>query len=255
MPTLTTIKKLYAKSNNQCAFPGCSSPLVTRDNTIMGDICHIKAKNSKGKRYDKNQTKEERHGFDNLILLCKNHHQEIDTNARKYTVDVIREFKRQSESKFAEITPEMTSAAELLLNNYNSIMVGNHSNVISNSPGATISNVSIKTEKGKAPKINQPIGTIGYDLGKKGYVKYLIDKYNEFSKKEKPDFNYAIFYENITHDFGIKWDLIDVNRFDYLVTYLKRRIDRTKEAKIRKHLKGRAYHTYEEHIFIMKGKK
>jgi hypothetical protein len=42
-----------------------------------------------GPRYDANQTSEQRHGFENLILLCAVHHIEIDadSNLDTYTVD------------------------------------------------------------------------------------------------------------------------------------------------------------------------
>jgi len=48
--------------------------------TLVGKVCHIKAKSSGpgSKRYDKNQTDEERHGLGNLIALCPKHHDVID---------------------------------------------------------------------------------------------------------------------------------------------------------------------------------
>ena len=68
-PTTATIKRLFAVSGNRCAFPGCTLPLVDPDSgTVLGEICHIKARSPEGSRYDLTQTEVERHAFDNLLL-------------------------------------------------------------------------------------------------------------------------------------------------------------------------------------------
>jgi hypothetical protein len=40
VPSVATVKRLFARSGNMCAFPGCSSAL-TQDDVIVGEICHI----------------------------------------------------------------------------------------------------------------------------------------------------------------------------------------------------------------------
>ncbi len=40
-----------------------------------------------GPRYDPNQTDDERHSFENLILLCSFHHDVVDNQAEMYSVD------------------------------------------------------------------------------------------------------------------------------------------------------------------------
>jgi len=58
-PTLATIKALFAKSGNQCAFPGCNHVLVTDKNLFVGELCHIEAAAPGGPRYnDKMSDKE-----------------------------------------------------------------------------------------------------------------------------------------------------------------------------------------------------
>jgi len=54
-PTETTIKRLFAVSGNRCAFPGCTAVLVT-GGVVTGEICHIKAQNPQGPRYDPAQS-------------------------------------------------------------------------------------------------------------------------------------------------------------------------------------------------------
>ncbi|MCV7289409.1 hypothetical protein H7J87_29185 [Mycolicibacterium wolinskyi] len=104
-PRESTVRQLYALSMNQCAFPDCSTQLVTAETgTIIGEVCHIHAQNVGGPRYLASQTDEERHGFDNLILMCRNHHKVIDTTANLaiYTVKWLLDTKRAHEDKARE---------------------------------------------------------------------------------------------------------------------------------------------------------
>jgi hypothetical protein len=87
---------------NRCAYPGCPTQLVTTETgTIIGEVCHIRAQNVGGPRYLESQDDEERHGFDNLILMCRNHHKEIDAPANRhlYTVEWLLETKRAHEAQ------------------------------------------------------------------------------------------------------------------------------------------------------------
>ena len=69
-PLLTTIKALFARSRNRCAFPDCSVPLTEESDTVTAEICHIRALSPRGPRYDRNQTPEERNSAANLVLMC-----------------------------------------------------------------------------------------------------------------------------------------------------------------------------------------
>jgi hypothetical protein len=101
-PTTATIKKLFAVSGNQCAFPDCTLPLVDSDSgTVLGEICHIKARSPDGPRYDHAQTDKERHEFENLLLLCPAHHKIVDENPDEYTVEELRKIKREHETHHA----------------------------------------------------------------------------------------------------------------------------------------------------------
>ncbi len=101
-PSITTIKKLYALSSNRCAFPGCRNHLIDPSGALIGRVCHICADKPRGKRYDPNQTEEERQGFANLILLCANHHIVVDDDDVAYTVAVLHEMKRRHEQRATE---------------------------------------------------------------------------------------------------------------------------------------------------------
>src|SRR5919202_614781 len=106
-PTPNTVKKLFALSGNRCAFPGCSFSLLDKDGNLVGQICHIEAAEEGGERYNPGQTDEQRRSFENLILLCANHH--IVTNdIEKYTVDKLKNMKNNHESQFVEKPHEIS---------------------------------------------------------------------------------------------------------------------------------------------------
>jgi hypothetical protein len=111
-PTALTIKKLFAVSGNRCAFPGCDLRLVDPGGAVLGEICHIKARSPEGPRYDPAQAEEERHAFENLLLLCPAHHKIVDDDPAKYTVEWLRETKARHEAQPAG-GPELSDDAAL----------------------------------------------------------------------------------------------------------------------------------------------
>lgn len=117
-PKESTIRQLFALSMNRCAFPGCETPIIdTMTGTIMAEVCHIHAQSDGGPRFDLNQTDSERHGFYNLILMCRNHHKVIDAkeNLDHFTPDRLREIKaiHESAAKVSGIEPQTLSSAAL----------------------------------------------------------------------------------------------------------------------------------------------
>lgn len=97
-PRRKTIKRLFAVSGNKCYFPKCKTLLVDEESgKVTGKICHIKGNRTGAARYDPNQTDEERHGFDNLILMCPIHHDVIDDDPDSYTVSRLNEIKKDHE--------------------------------------------------------------------------------------------------------------------------------------------------------------
>ena len=108
------MKRLFGCSGNQCAFPTCKAPVVD-GSTVLGEVCHIAGAGSNGPRYDATQTDEERNGFDNLILLCPNHHTVIDADLESYTVERLQKMKKEHEARSGTRPPDETNAATLLL--------------------------------------------------------------------------------------------------------------------------------------------
>ena len=76
-PGITDIKLLFARSGNRCAFPKCRAPMAI-NNTLTGEVCHIKGARPGSARYDPGQTDVERHAYANLVLMCPTHHTVTD---------------------------------------------------------------------------------------------------------------------------------------------------------------------------------
>lgn len=117
-PSVPTVKKLFALSGNTCAFPSCPIPLIDPESgVIIGEVCHIKAREEGGPRYDLTQTETERNGCENLVLMCSVHHKVIDTAIDSYPVERLQEIKRVHEAKHTNGLPPSDEVAEKLLGN------------------------------------------------------------------------------------------------------------------------------------------
>lgn len=246
----TTIKTLFARSGNMCAFPGCNSLIVDGAGNVIGEICHIAAQSPGGPRYDDRQTEAERHEVDNLLLLCANHHKIIDGNEAAYPVHLLKGMKAARE-EFAsrDFQKGDDTNAQRLLEKYNSISIaGNCGHVAVASPGAIqTDNLSLQIKKGSV-SIEPPKGTIGSNAPMVRYLEYLIRRYNEFASKDysrKTKFSYGALSRNIESNFGAKWKLLDEGRFDDVCGYVQGRIYRTRIAKANGAKGQRAFSSYD----------
>lgn len=120
-PKLDTLRALFAKSGNCCAFPGCKNKIINDKNQLIGEVCHIEAAEEGGERYNPNQTDEERRHYDNLILLCHEHH--VETNdIQEYTVNKLKNMKKVHEAKFInnnfEIDEQVLKSILLQINEF-----------------------------------------------------------------------------------------------------------------------------------------
>lgn len=98
-----TIKRLYALSGNQCAFPNCNISLLSSGSEInFSNICHIEAAEPGGQRYNSTSNDNERRSYENLMLLCANHH--LETNdVLLYTEANLQGMKRNHEAKILKL--------------------------------------------------------------------------------------------------------------------------------------------------------
>lgn len=98
-----TRKMLWGRAASRCAFPDCKIELVmdeteTDDESIIGDEAHIVAQKPDGARGDADFPVEKIDKYDNLILLCKIHHKLVDDQKNTYTIEVLKDMKRQHET-------------------------------------------------------------------------------------------------------------------------------------------------------------
>jgi len=97
-PSAETYKLLYVRSGNECAFPECNHPIFNDEGLYIAELCHIKAANKGGQRYDENQTDEHRRTPENLLFMCHRHHKETDYLKEEKLFRI----KRNHESRFTE---------------------------------------------------------------------------------------------------------------------------------------------------------
>lgn len=95
----STVKQLYGTASS-CARPACDEPLLRwvdgLDTPVLNSrIAHICAASALGPRYDKAMTDEDRRAFDNLVLLCLPHAEEVDLTALadRYPVETLYQWK------------------------------------------------------------------------------------------------------------------------------------------------------------------
>ena len=148
-PTDATIKRLFARSGNRCAFPKCPVEIVQGD-TLVGEMCQVKAAHPGGPRYDPNQTAAERHGHDNLILLCGTHHTVIDDDEEAYGVERLIKMKTDHEQRATPLAADRTASGTQLLIDQ-SVSVANQSG------GITAHTINIYAGQPSAPSAQSSV--------------------------------------------------------------------------------------------------
>jgi hypothetical protein len=100
--TVKSAKMLWGRAAGLCSMPACRKPLVLDETdadseALIGDMCHIVAASDDGPRGLSSLTKEERDHYSNLILLCPDHHSEIDGQPGIWPVERLRAIKSEHE--------------------------------------------------------------------------------------------------------------------------------------------------------------
>jgi hypothetical protein len=119
-PRVSTLKKLSAATHNECAFPGCDVVAFdTETDQLVVEVCHIEGDKPRSARYRADQPSEERHGYDNLTLLCGHHHTVVDGDLTLYTVERLKEIKSEHERNTGQPDDDIADrAVTRLLVNY-----------------------------------------------------------------------------------------------------------------------------------------
>lgn len=111
---------------------------------------------------------------------------------------------------------------------FNTRINGGHATVFN-----TGGNTTIKVGGRSRAKVAYPQGSIGADLDRRNYIRYLVERYNRFRQADSSfgrtgaKFSYAFIFKRIEAEFKIPTYFIPVEHFDDLVDYLQSRIDQT----------------------------
>lgn len=109
VPTKDTLRELYLKSGNRCAFPDCTALMLDTEGDFIGQITHIEAAEIGGPRFNENMSNEERRSFTNLILMCYPHHVKTH-DVEKYSVATLKEMKARHEVRFTDVAQTIENA-------------------------------------------------------------------------------------------------------------------------------------------------
>ena len=232
-----TLKVLFARSQNRCAFPDCQEEIVdSTTGVVYGEVCHIEGVEVEAARHNPNLDKEAVNSEANLVLLCHKHHKLVDTLPKKYDVGWLKEIKHRHEIQgIVDISPAQAQSARLMLAE---MAEASPRRAYNNSQhfeaaGNAIQNITINKISGRVKKSEPsvpPSGTIGCDPAKRSYVNHLYDRLIDF-KSKIPKYNAikaaSIVSRNIRKLFGATWTNIPLNRYDGIIAYLQAEIDKT----------------------------
>lgn len=197
-------KKVTQESQSTCPFCG-------EDDVSTAQFHHIRPVAEGGSN-----------SLENLIYICANCHSKV-TQGQISHGEVVRVKEMLLDGEH----PQLKSAGKSNVIHAD-FTRGTNSGVVAN----RIDKVEIRTTR-KSVNLNPPDGSIASSLSHRNYTKYLIDRYHKFKKIEvgQEGMKYPILYQQVKKQFGAKWDMIPLHRFDELVTYLQGRIDKTKHGR------------------------
>lgn len=97
------IKLLWGLAAARCSYPNCRIECVIPGNNLdkaamIGKIAHIVAHSENGPRGDPSFPVEKIDSYDNLVLLCSNHHDLVDAQFNTFTTQDLRNWKNDHEA-------------------------------------------------------------------------------------------------------------------------------------------------------------
>lgn len=100
------LKVLYQGTGNRCAFPGCSKVLTYEEHgdgiiTAFSEVAHIVAQSEDGPLGTYPLPLAERDKYDNLILLCEEHHCIVDDHWPRYPIEKLHRWKAEHEEQLS----------------------------------------------------------------------------------------------------------------------------------------------------------
>jgi hypothetical protein len=202
-PSEKTIKRLFAVSRNICAFEGCRCTLVDIESgSNIGEICHIKGNKPGSARYDENQSEKDRHGFDNLIVLCNKDHKIVDDTPDMYTVEVLLKMKDRHEKAGQELSENDLRVGKFTSDyskNYGTIATTQSGNitVINGITVLEARQIALDLFEANFYRLSERAGEIATTRAKAFLDNFIniihSQNPNDLENLEDPDFQYALF--------------------------------------------------------------
>lgn len=129
--------------------------------------------------------------------------------------------------------------------------------VHSTGPGAFVmqigGNAKVHLAGKRKPKMEYPAGSIGSDLLRRNYIRYLTERYFRYREADASfghnavrRFSYAVLFKNIEMRFKAPTYFIPLARFDELVDFLQRKIEATILGKRNRARGHRNFETFDE---------
>ena len=143
------IKILWGRAAGMCSMPNCRMKLTglldQQDPYHIGEMAHIIAKATTGPRAD---GEEPDNTYNNLILLCPNHHKQIDKAPNQFPPDLLRQWKIDHEfwvenalsGRICKTNNELRAAVSVILNENFQIWesIGPESELAQINPGSNV---------------------------------------------------------------------------------------------------------------------
>jgi hypothetical protein len=253
--------------------PNCQSLLIIGD-TVVGEICHIRARRKGGPRYDPTLKLDKKHAFENLLLLCGTCHKIVDSKPNEYTCEHLETLKLRHERETLlplDLSPDDVKKSLRILQTHiaktyragrGRVFICGAEGVFASATedgvsiaigGSNSGSINIKT--GSRPRTRQtPANSIGADANMKNYIDYLCDLYVRYTVSIEPDeqTRRVKIGKQIKSHFRLRSrtrNSLSVERFPELVDYLHDRLARTPVG--RKHLCNgtRFCRSFEEYRF------
>ena len=97
------LKKLWGLSAGRCNKPDCRKALLMDptefdDSVVIGEQAHIAPHSAGGPRRISELPQDAREVYDNMILLCPNHHRQVDGQPNTYTEERLHQWKETHEA-------------------------------------------------------------------------------------------------------------------------------------------------------------
>lgn len=206
-----TKDKLAQRVNYICSNPKCGRGTIAaatdkNKTNNVGVAAHICAAAPGGKRYDPNMSHEERRDISNGIWLCSSCSNMIDRDENKYTVDLLKEWKKSAENRAQEglVKPlyGVQKIDKLSQDSINDLVKAINQNKIAEYKDDTTDEIKKKIEKlykDASSIINTEDAMLEISLANKAILKQIYNnlKALDFYYKNKETEETKLYYHNL----------------------------------------------------------